>query len=166
MASLQDPMAEIPTVTRPPLESSSCSFTDSKPRMKITYDAKHTHLWTIGEFSKKMQMENGRWLKSDTFSIKVGDKIVDWYVKIYPNGISDRNTGLISVTLTKASKTEHPVDVQFTFSIVDLEGLGSNSRTTVKTFIQPACARAYGSRKLISHSNLKNLGVAAEEPKK
>ena len=157
MASLQDPMAEIPTVTRPPLESSSCSFTDSKPRMKITYDAKHTHLWTIGEFSKKMQMENGRWLKSDTFSIKVGDKIVDWYVKIYPNGISDRNTGLISVTLTKASKTEHPVDVQFTFSIVDLEGLESNSRTTVKTFIQPACARAYGSRKLISHSNLKNL---------
>ena len=77
-SKLQDPMAEITSMTKPPLESSSWSFTDSKPHMMIEYDAKHTHMWTIGEFSKKMQMENGRGLESDTFSIKVGDKIVDW----------------------------------------------------------------------------------------
>ena len=154
MASLKNATAGIPTVTRP-LESSSWSFTDSKPSMMIKYDAKHTHVWTIGEFSKKMQMENGRRLKSDKFSIKVGDKIVDWYVEIFPNGEMNASIGHISAHLLRASKTQYSIDVKYIFSIVDLEGFKSNNKTVEKTIIEPE-GYEYGSKKW-SHSNLKNL---------
>ena len=122
----------------------------------IKYDVKHTHVWTIGEFSKKMQMENGMELESRKFSIKVGDKIVDWHVSIYPNGKTDASISHISAYLVKLSKTKLSVDVKYTFSIVDLEGFISNSRTHETTFIQSQ-GHGDGKKKFISHSNLTNL---------
>ena len=119
----------------------------------IKYDAKRTHVWTIGEFSKKIEMENGRVLESDKFSIKVGDKLINWYVEIYPNGKTESSIGYITAFLIKASKTEHPVDVQLTFSIVDSEGFKSNSRTSQTTFIQSK-GHGYGPNKYFSHSKL------------
>ena len=133
-----------------PLEARSWSFTDSKPRMKIKYDAKHTHVWTIGEFSKKMQMENGRRLESDTFSIKVGDKIIDWCLKIHPNGDTDASAGHISIYLIKASVTKASVKVNSTISVVDWKGVKSNSKTADWN-------KSLGWSKYISHSDLKNL---------
>ena len=122
----------------------------------IKYDAKRTHVWTIGEFSKKIEMENGRVLESDKFSIKVGDKLINWYVEIYPNGKTESSIGYITAFLIKASKTEHPVDVQLTFSIVDSEGFKSNSRTSQTTFIQSK-GHGYGPNKYFSHSKLKKV---------
>ena len=139
-----------------PLEASSWSFTDSKPRMKIEYDAKHTHEWTIGEFSKKMQMEVGQRLESSTFSIKVGNKIILWCVRIYPNGKTDADIGHISAYLVKASNAKLPLDVKYTLSVVDLKGFKSNSRTKESTFIEPN-DYGYGLKKYISHTNLMNL---------
>ena len=124
--------------------------------MKIKYDVKHTHVWTIGEFSKKMQMENGMELESRKFGIKVGDKIVDWHVSIYPNGKMDASISHISAYLVKLSKTKLSVDVKYTFSFVDLEGFISNSRTHETTFIQSQ-SHGDGKKKFISHSNLTNL---------
>ena len=46
MASSSDSTAGIPTMTKPPLESSSWCFTDSKPPMMVKYDVKHTQVWT------------------------------------------------------------------------------------------------------------------------
>ena len=67
MAPSQDSMAGMPIMTKPSLESSSCSFTDSKPRMMIKHDVKHTHVWTIGDIRKKIKMETGCYLPFDEF---------------------------------------------------------------------------------------------------
>ena len=84
-------------MTKPPVESISWCFTDSKPRVMIKHDVKHTHVWTIGDIRKKIKMENGCYLGSDEFSVKIGDKIIDWCLRIYPNGRT--TSGHISVFL-------------------------------------------------------------------
>ena len=108
MASSQDPVAGMPIMTKPPVESISWCFTDSEPRVMIKHDVKHTQVWTIGDIRKKIKMENGCYLESDAFSIKIGDKIVDWCLRIYPNGQTDANIGHISVLLKKNTDTDFP----------------------------------------------------------
>ena len=104
MASSSDSTAGIPTMTKPPLESSSWCFTDSKPPMMVKYDVKHTQVWTIGGISEKIKLENGKFLMSKMFSIKIGDKIIDWCLRIHPNGWTDESVGHISIYLNKASQ--------------------------------------------------------------
>ena len=103
-----------------------------------------------------MQMEVGQRLESSTFSIKVGNKIILWCVRIYPNGKTDADIGHISAYLVKASNAKLPLDVKYTLSVVDLKGFKSNSRTKESTFIEPK-DYGYGLKKYISHSNLMNL---------
>ena len=134
MASSQDSMAGMPIMTKPSLESSSCSFTDSKPRMMIKHDVKHTHVWTIGDIRKKIKMENGCSLESDAFSIKIGYKIVDWCLRIYPNGQTDANIGHISVLLKKNTDTDFPVDAKYVFTFVDNNGVKGKSSIGENTF--------------------------------
>ena len=67
MASSQGPMAAVPTLTKPPVESTSWSFTDSKASVMIKHDVKHTHVWTIGDIRKKIKMETGCYLPFDEF---------------------------------------------------------------------------------------------------
>merc|ERR1711988_349682 len=113
-------------MTRPPVESTSWSFTDSKPHIlyMIKHDVKHTHVWTIGDIRKKIKMESGCFLESDKFSIKIGDKITDWNIKIYPNGKTDASLGHISVFLTKnTNNTDLPVDAKLVISFVDNNGV-------------------------------------------
>ena len=53
-----------PGVKKPPIVSTSWSFTDNEP------DTKYDHAWSIANFNKKMEMENGEELKSGVFSIR------------------------------------------------------------------------------------------------
>ena len=117
--------------------------------MKVKYDVKHTQMWTIGGISKKLKLENGKFLKSDTFSIKIRDMIIDWCLQIYPNGDTDESVGHISIYLIKkASVTKVSVNVNYAISVVDRKGVKSYCKTAEK-------AKGWGW--YISHSDLKNL---------
>merc|ERR1719418_59153 len=87
MASMEG-LSSITEVVKLPSELTSRSFTDCKPGV-IKYDVKHTHVWTIGDISKKMEMETGTRVESGVFRIKIGDKFVDWCLSMDPNGHPD-----------------------------------------------------------------------------
>ena len=156
MASSSDSTAGIPTMTKPPLESSSWCFTDSKPPMMVKYDVKHTQVWTIGDIREKIKMETGCFLESDKFSIKIGDKITDWYIKMYPNGPTDTSIGHISVFLKKNTDTDFPVDVKYVITFVDNNGVKGESGTGKKLFDKPAL-EGWGWDKFLSHAKLREF---------
>ena len=49
-------------------------------------DTKYDHAWSIANFTKTMEMENGEELKSDVFSIRTKDRTTDWFMRINPYG--------------------------------------------------------------------------------
>jgi len=69
-----------PGVKKPPIVSTSWSFTDNEP------DTKYDHAWSIANFTRKTDMENGEELKSGVFSIRTKDRQTDWFMRINPNG--------------------------------------------------------------------------------
>ena len=159
MASSQDSMAGMPIVrmAKPPLEFASWSFTDSKPSMMIEHDVKHTHVWTIGDIRKKIKMENKCFLESDEFSIKIGDKIIDWCLRIYPNGIDDANIGHISVALMKITNTDLPVDAKYVITFVDNNGVKGESWISEYTFDDRGTGWGVGNGKFLSHAKLREF---------
>ena len=153
MASSQDRMAGMPTMTRPPVESSSWCFTDSEPRVMIKHDVKHTQVWTIGDIRKKITMENGCSLESDKFSIKIGDKIIDdWYIKIYPNGKTDRTIGYFSVGLKKKTYADLPMD-EIAITLVDNNG----GKVKGKSLRGKEKRNGWGWGKFVSHAELRQF---------
>ena len=157
MASSQDPMAGMPIMTKPPVESTSWCFTDSKPHVMIKRDVKHTQVWTIGDIREKIKMENGCYLESEEFSIKIADKIIDWYIKIYPNGNEDGSIGHISVFLMKiADIIPVAVDVKYVITFVDNNGVKGISETDERFFDKPAL-EGWGWDKFLSHAKLREF---------
>ena len=153
-------------VKKPPLESMSWSFVNTKPGI-IKYDVKHTHVVTIGNISTKMEEEFGTLLESEVFCVKIGDKIINWRVWIFPNGhlkykapVSNGhiqeayNIGHIGVFLSKGTDTEFPLDANMIFSLVDKNGSKVKSRSIDKSFaISDTTGKGVG--KFISHSELR-----------
>ena len=87
--------ASSPGVKKPPIVSTSWSFTDNEP------DTKYDHAWSIANFAKKMEMENGEELKSGVFSIRTKDRTTDWFMRINPNGEEKTCKGFVSLFLYK-----------------------------------------------------------------
>ena len=63
--------APSPRVKKPPMLSTSWSFTDNES------DTKYDHAWSIANFARKMDMENGGELKAGVFSIWTKDRVTD-----------------------------------------------------------------------------------------
>ena len=157
MASPQDPVQSAATFKRTPLESMSWGFVDTKPGI-IKYDVKHTHVLTIGNFSKKMETEPFIWLEEFAeFSIKIGEEFTGWILGICPNGYPRLNgtIGHTGVVLIKITDTEFPIDVDLIFSFVDKNGSKSRIRRGEMTFQAPAGEGRFKIRKFISHSELR-----------
>ena len=91
----QGKQASSPGVKKPPIVSTSWSFTDNEP------DTKYDHAWSIANFAKKMEMENGEELKSGVFSIRTKDRTTDWFMRINPNGEEKTCKGFVSLFLYK-----------------------------------------------------------------
>ena len=152
-------MAVVPTVKRPPLGTTSWSFIDTKPAI-IKYDVKHTHMVTIGNISKKMEAEHGTVVHSEVFSIKIGDKIIDWFIGICPNGHDkfNQSIGNIGVFLKKITDidAEFFINAVLIFYIVDKNGSKRRSKIkerTSKTFSE--ASSCCGTANFISHSELR-----------
>ena len=150
MASMEG-LSSITEVVKLPSESTSRSFSDCKPGA-IKYDVKHTHVWAIGDIRKKM--ETGTRIESGVFSIKIGDKFVDWCLSMDHGWIG--SIGYIGIYLKKITGTEFPLNtVQYKISLMDKNGFRGCNRTETLYFDGWA-PDAWGWSHVISHSQLKN----------
>ena len=113
---------------KPPIVSTSWSFTDNEP------DTKYDHAWSIANFTKKMEMENGEELKSGVFSIRTKDRTTDWFMRINPNGEEKSCKGFVSLFLYKDGVCEVPINADIIFSIVDKDGTKTRAKRYEKTY--------------------------------
>ena len=116
----QGKQASSPGVKKPPIVSTSWSFTDNEP------DTKYDHAWSIANFAKKMEMENGEELKSGVFSIRTKDRTTDWFMRINPNGEEKTCKGFVSLFLYKVFNPSYLSDLITTYVGRTLRG--SNKR--------------------------------------
>ena len=150
------------TARRPPLGTTSWSFTDTEPS-DIKYDVKHTHVVTIGNINKKMEAEHGTVLQSKEFCIKIGDAITDWYIDIYPNGHDyDGSLKHIGIYLVRDTDTKFYSDANFILSLIDSNGSKRYSASYSLTLPESEAkannfhGMAYGFPLFISHTELRD----------
>jgi len=137
-------------VKKPPILSSSWSFTDNEP------DTKYDHAWSIANFTKKMDMENGEELKSGVFSIRTKDRQTDWFMRINPNGEEKTCKGFVSLFLYKDGVCEIPINADIIFSIVDKDGVKTRAKRCEYTFEKNLPSDNRGFAKFVSHNELKH----------
>jgi len=146
----QGKQASSPGVKKPPIVSTSWSFTDNEP------DTKYDHAWSIANFAKKMEMENGEELKSGVFSIRTKDRTTDWFMRINPNGEEKTCKGFVSLFLYKDGVCEVPINADIIFSIVDKDGTKTRAKRCEYTFEKNLPSDNRGFAKFVSHSELRH----------
>jgi len=139
-----------PGVKKPPILSTSWSFTDNEP------DTKYDHAWSIANFTKKMEMENGEELKSGVFSIRTKDRQTDWFMRINPNGEEKTCKGFVSLFLYKDGICEIPINADIIFSIVDKDGVKTRAKRCEYMFEKNLPSDNRGFAKFVSHSELRH----------
>jgi len=137
-------------VKKPPIISTSWSFTDNEP------DTKYDHAWSIANFTRKMDMENGEELKSGVFSIRTKDRQTDWFMRINPNGEEKTCKGFVSLFLYKDGLCEIPINADIIFSIVDKDGVKTRAKRCEYTFEKNLPSDNRGFAKFVSHSELRH----------
>jgi len=137
-------------VKKPPILSTSWSFTDNEP------DTKYDHAWSIANFTKKMEMENGEELKSGVFSIRTKDRQTDWFMRINPNGEEKTCKGFVSLFLYKDGICEIPINADIIFSIVDKDGVKTRAKRCEYMFEKNLPSDNRGFAKFVSHSELRH----------
>jgi len=135
---------------KPPIISTSWSFTDNEP------DTKYDHAWSIANFTRKMDMENGEELKSGVFSIKTKDRQTDWFMRINPNGEEKSCKGFVSLFLYKDGNCEVPINADIIFNIVDKDGVKTRAKRCEYTFEKNLSSDNRGFAKFVSHSELRH----------
>jgi len=142
--------APAPGVKKPPILSTSWSFTDNEP------DTKYDHAWSIANFTKKMEMENGEELKSGVFTIRTKDRQTDWFMRINPNGEEKTCKGFVSLFLYKDGICEIPINADIIFSIVDKDGVKTRAKRCEYMFEKNLPSDNRGFAKFVSHSELRH----------
>jgi len=137
-------------VKKPPIVSTSWSFTDNEP------DTKYDHAWSIANFTRKTDMENGEELKSGVFSIRTKDRQTDWFMRINPNGEEKTCKGFVSLFLYKDGNCEVPINADIIFSIVDKDGVKTRAKRCEYTFEKNLPSDNRGFAKFVSHSELRH----------
>ena len=140
----------VPGVKKPPIVSTSWSFTDNEP------DTKYDHAWSIANFNRKTDMENGEELKSGVFSIRTKDRQTDWFMRINPNGEEKSCKGFVSLFLYKDGNCEVPINADIIFSIVDKDGVKTRAKRCEYTFEKNLPSDNRGFAKFVSHSELRH----------
>jgi len=135
---------------KPPIVSSSWSFTDNEP------DTKYDHAWSIANFTRKMDLENGEELKSGVFSIRTKNRHTDWFMRINPNGEEKSCKGFVSLFLYKDGNCEVPINADIIFSIVDKDGVKTRAKRCEYTFEKNLLSDNRGFAKFVSHSELRH----------
>jgi len=138
------------SLKKPPIGSASWSYTDNEP------DTKYDHAWSIAQFSKKMEMENGEELKSGVFAIKTKDKHTDWFMRINPNGEEKSCKGFVSLFLYKDGICDIAINADIIFNIIDKDGNKTRAKRCEYVFDKNLPSDNRGFAKFVSHSELKH----------
>lgn len=140
----------VTAVKKPPIPAASWSFTDNEP------DIKFDHAWSISNFPKKMEMENGEELKSGVFVVKTKDRTTDWFMRINPNGEEKSCKGFVSLFLYKDGVCEVPINTDIIFSIIDKDGAKTRAKRCEYQFDKNLPSDNRGFAKFVSHTELKH----------
>jgi len=137
-------------VKRPPIPATSWSFTENEP------DTKYDHAWSISNFSKKMDMDNGEELKSGVFTVKTKERTTDWFMRINPNGEEKSCKAFVSLFLYKDGICEVPINTDIIFSIIDKDGNKTRAKRCEYQFDKNLPSDNRGFAKFVSHTELKH----------
>jgi len=138
------------SMKKPPIPSTSWSFTDNEP------DTKYDHAWSIANFTKKMDMENGEELKSGVFTVKTKERQTDWFMRINPNGEEKSCKAFVSLFLYKDGCCEVPINTDIIFSIIDKDGVKTRAKRCEYQFDKNLPSDNRGFAKFVSHTELRH----------
>ena len=132
-----------------------------KPDPPNTVVIKHAQQWTVGNFSKKMRMGNGKSIDSMFFSIRVLGKKTDWSLMLYPNGDKERVSGYLSLYLTCRNRRALQMSLEFKFSLLDGEGEAAPSPTKSGSISSQMLATnsSWGWESFVKQEDLKRNGL-------
>ena len=132
-----------------------------KPDPPNTIVIKHSQQWTVGNFSKKMRMGNGKSIDSMFFSVRVLGKKTDWSLMLYPNGDKERVTGYLSLYLTCRNRRALDMSLEFKFNLRDSEGetAASPSKSGSITAQMLATNSSWGWETFVKQEDLKRNGL-------
>jgi len=94
---------------KPPVTYSSWSLTEDEPAIK------YEHVWTVTNFDKKMK--TGGKLNSGYFRNPSSKIHTNWYMTMYPNGVSENDKGYVSLYLHRESEFS-PAEVKCCFRVM------------------------------------------------
>ena len=141
----------IQEVKKPPVPSTSWSYTDSEP------DTVYDHAWSIANFNRKMRMKPGMELRSTVWSCTTKkDYQLNWVMRINPNGEEKDHEGYVSLFLYKEGNCRIPVEAEITFSIIGKDGIKMRSRRCKYTFEKNVPRDNRGFCMLVSHDDLRH----------
>ena len=132
-----------------------------KPDPPNTIVIKHSQQWTVGNFSKKMRMGNGKSIDSMFFSVRVLGKKTDWSLMLYPNGDKERVAGYLSLYLTCRNRRALDMSLEFKFNLRDSEGetAASPSKSGSITAQMLATNSSWGWETFVKQEDLKRNGL-------
>ena len=92
-------------------------------------ESRYDHAWSIANFTRKTDMENGEELKSGVFSIRTKDRQTDWFMRINPNGEEKTCKGFVSLFLYKDGncEVETPLFLLFLTSLFRFPSMQTSS---------------------------------------
>ena len=132
-----------------------------KPDPPNTIVIKHSQQWTVGNFSKKMRMGNGRSIDSMLFSVRVLGKKTEWSLMLYPNGDKESAAGFLSLYLTCRNRRALDMSLEFKFNLRDSEGetAASPSKSGSITAQMLAQNSSWGWESFVKQDDLKRNGL-------
>ena len=126
------------------IEADSWSLVEVEPTIK------HDHIFSIANFSKKMEMTAGTCFNSRVFDIQTKDKQTKWALFCYPNGQKEEYQSGVCCFLSPQKIYEVQFQFQFQMSIVNKAGEKVKSKLIKKTF-DPSNGIMYGWYSFIRH---------------
>ena len=100
-----------------------CASANSWSTTEFEETIKYQHAWSISDFKKMMEKENGVGIRSTDFSIEINhDRIELWSLELYPNGNKEEDTGSVSLFLHLETESETSLNTDAVLSILDGQG--------------------------------------------
>ena len=147
MASQQASSPSGPTVKKARMEADSWSLVEDEPNIK------HDHVFSIANFSKKMEMTVGTYVSSSDFNIQIKDKQTKWALLCYPNGMKEEYQSGVGIYLR--IRILGQIKTKFQMSIVNKAGEKVKSNSVKQTF-NPSEGKMYGWHLFIRHEELRS----------
>ena len=151
MASQQASSPSGPTVKKARMEADSWSLVKDEPNIK------HDHVFSIANFSKKMEMTVGANFSSSDFNIQIKDKQTKWTLRCYPNGMKEEYQSSVGIYVYLQKDYDVQIKSEVQMSIVNKAGEREKVKSnSVKQTFDPYEVRMFGWHLFIRHEELRS----------